>query len=170
MVVVLPAPFGPRKPVTFPGATQHRATRGALRRLPRDDRGHVAVTILAGVTGRQDHQPRAVLRPVFNLDSYRTVRVEADQTPPSLRRGGQHPELTGQGAECRLFGTPLALSALSAVLAGLAGGCLGRDEQRGLGQDGDLRGNGHICDQRNSFAGSSAPALSGRAPTATTVS
>ena len=139
MVVVLPAPFGPRKPVTFPGATsndrlltatfspyrllsprtsiigcvlsggafgrrrrgpfslllrhcgsmnceltirwaaggccagvqadrvaravaaqpvplavdprragtQHRAARGALRRLPRDDRGHVAVTVLA---------------------------------------------------------------------------------------------------------------------------
>ena len=85
---------------------QHRATWAAVRRLPRDDRGHVAVTVLAGallasVGGRQDHQPGTVPRPVFDLDSHRTVRVEADQAPPALGRGGEQPQVAGQRAQRR---------------------------------------------------------------------
>ena len=89
---------------------KHRATAwAAVRRLPRDDRGHVAVTVLAGallasVGGRQDHQPGTVPRPVFDLDSHRTVRVEADQAPPALGRGGEQPQVAGQRAERRSAG------------------------------------------------------------------
>src|SRR6266568_8965251 len=54
---------------------QHRAAGRAVRRLPRDHGGHVAVTVLAGVAGRYDYQPGAVLRLVADLDSHRTVRV-----------------------------------------------------------------------------------------------
>src|SRR5271166_6478512 len=120
---------------------QHGAARGPFGRLTRDDRGDVAVTIAAGVAGRQDHQPGLVLRLVFDPDFYRTVRAEADQSPPALGRGGEHPQLASQRAERDRRDLRRG------------GGRPRRDEQGRLGQDGDLRGNRHICDQRNSLRG-----------------
>src|SRR5215470_16923142 len=122
MVVVLPAPFGPRKPVTLPGTTSNDrlltaifspyrllSPRTSIMRMsplwrhvgkcPRDHHGHVAITVLARVPRRQDDQPGAVLRLVFDLDSYRTVRVEAHPFPPAPRRGGQDPQVASQRTE-----------------------------------------------------------------------
>src|SRR6185437_11028444 len=140
---------------------QHRAAGRTLDRLPRDHRGHIAITVLAralltGAGGWQDDQPGAVLRLVFELDSYRTVRVEAHPSPPALRRSGQDPQVASQRTE-RGPGARRSRP-----------GRLGGDEQAGPGQYGDLRGNGYVCGQfcshrGGSFAGSPAPALNGGA-------
>src|SRR5262249_30296925 len=134
---------------------QHRAAGRTLDRLPRDHHGHVAITVLARVPWGQDDQPGAVLRLVFDLDSYRTVRVEAHPSPPSLRPGGQDPQVASQRTERG----PGAWRSRPPRLGG--------DAQAGLGQDGDLRGNGHVCGQlcgqRKFLRGSPAPALNGGA-------
>ena len=73
----------------------------------------------------------------------------------------------------RVYGRS-GLCLLVALILRLAAGRLGGDEQASLGQDGDLRGNGHVCGQlcgqRKFLRGLSGTGPERGAPTATTVS
>ena len=81
---------------------QHRAGRRSLGRLAGDHRRHVAVTALPGVARRQDHEPGAAGRILFDRYFHRTARLEADQTPPALGGGSDGSQAAGESAQRQL--------------------------------------------------------------------
>ena len=133
---------------------QDRAGRCSLGCLTRDHGGHVAVARLPGVIRRQDHQPRTVTGALLDHDFCRTARLEAHESPPALRGGGQDPQAAGQPASGHRHRPAIRVVALG--VHGLPGwALLGRDEQGRLSELGEFRGDRHVGSQRRILRASS---------------
>ena len=122
-----------RWPCTRVGPGRSTALRGcSLGRLARDDRGHVAVAVLAGVARRQDHEPGLVgpggPRPRSRPNG--PGRSGPGSTSaPAWRRAS-----AGGGPACRASAGRDRVTRVRA--GGPAGGCWARDEQDSLGEAG----------------------------------